>query len=188
MVIHETDRGGLLTTLLDDQLAMTGLVRQIMAEVVYFRGVNLDLEGLGLGGSEEQLQSVQQKFNYFVSLLAAELHSTGKTLTLTLHPPNSYYRGYDYRRLGELADRIIIMAYDYGPKPEPVDKVQRAVEMAAAVVPRQKLLLGISMPSETPESILTKIAIAKRYNLAGIALWRLGLLTPEMWHGVRSIH
>jgi hypothetical protein len=150
MVIHETDRGGLLTTLLDDQLAMTGLVRQIMAEVVYFKGVNLDLEGLGPSGSEEQLQSVQQKFNYFVSLLATELRSAGKTLTLTLHPPNSYYRGYDYRRLGELADRIIIMAYDYGPKPEPVDKVQRAVEMAAAVVPRQKLLLGISMPSETP--------------------------------------
>lgn len=27
----------------------------------------------------------------------------------------------------------------------------------------------------------TKIGIAKQYNPKGIALWRLGLVTPEMW-------
>ncbi len=186
MVIHETDRGGLLTTLLGDTEAMAALIRMIMGEVVYFNGVNLDLEGLGPAVSGEQLQAVQQSFTTFVSLLAAELKPAGKTLTLTLHPPNSYYKGYDYKALGELADRIVIMAYDYGPKPEPVDRVLRAVEMAAAVVLPEKLILGISVPNETPESIMTKLGIAKRYNINGIALWRLGLLTPEMWHSLGS--
>lgn len=80
-----------------------------------------------------------------------------------------------------MADRMIIMAYDYGVKPEPEILVRQAVETAAAVVPPQKLQLGISAPSETTQSILAKIKIAKEYNLNGIALWRLGLITREMW-------
>ena len=125
-------------------------------------------------------------FNRFVLLLSERLRSSGKTLTLTLHPPNSYYRGYDYGALGELADRIIIMAYDYGSKPEPVHLVLQAVEMALQEVPQQKLMLGISAPYETPQSILTKVGIAKRYNLSGIALWRLGLVPAEMWSALRT--
>lgn len=57
---------------------------------------------------------------------------------------------------------------DYGSAPEPVCFVTEAVEMARAVVPPEKLVLGISTPGETPESLLTKAGIAKRYNLSGI--------------------
>jgi hypothetical protein len=87
---------------------------------------------------------------------------------------------------GELADRIIIMAYDYGSKPEPVSLVTQAVEIARASVPPEKLVLGISASSETPESILIKVGIAKRYGLDGIAIWRLGLVTGEMWDALRA--
>ena len=73
------------------------------------------------------------------------------------------------------------MAYDYGPKPEPVNLVTQAVEMALEKVPARKLLLGITAVGETHESIKTKIGIAKQYNLKGIALWRLGLIKPLMW-------
>jgi len=78
------------------------------------------------------------------------------------------------------------MAYDYGSKPEPVSLVRQAVEMAKANVPPEKLVLGISAPTETPESILTKVGIAKRYGLEGIAIWRLGLVTGEMWDALRA--
>jgi len=73
------------------------------------------------------------------------------------------------------------MAYDYGAKPEPTHLVTQAVEMATAAVPPAKLSLGISIPSETAESLSVKIGIAKRYNLGGISLWRLGLLSEQMW-------
>jgi len=85
----------------------------------------------------------------------------------------------DYQALGELAGRIIVMAYDYGPKPEPINLVLQAVEEATALVPANKVLLGISTPGESPQSLLAKIGIAKRYNLGGIALWRL------VWRRVR---
>jgi len=119
-------------------------------------------------------------------LLAESLRNKGLSLTLTLHAPNSAYKGYDYKLLGEVADRIIIMAYDYGLKPEPESLVTQAVEQAVQDVPAKKLLLGISTPNETSGSILTKVGIAKRYGLDGVALWRLGLVSEEMWNSLRT--
>ena len=44
------------------------------------------------------------------------------------------------------------------------------VEMAKALVPPEKLVLGISAPTEKPESILTKVGIARRYGFDGITI------------------
>lgn len=186
MVIHVTDGDGTVSTLLNDPAAMARAAKAISKEARRYHGVNLDFEGLGYNDSSEQLKQVQQKFTTFVSLLNQELKANDTRLTLTLHAPNSAYPGYDYKALGQIADRIIIMAYDYGSKPEPVIMVKHAVEMACSSVPPQKLILGISAPSETPDSIPVKIGIAKRYNLNGIALWRLGLISDGMWDEMRE--
>jgi spore germination protein YaaH len=127
------------------------------------------------------LENTRTNFTHFVKLLYEKLTARGLTLTLTLHAPNSAYPGYDYESLGNNCDEIIIMAYDYGPKPEPLELVSAAVEKALTLVPAEKLILGVSIPSETPVSLPTKIGIAKRYQLKGITLWRLGLVTQEMW-------
>ena len=44
------------------------------------------------------------------------------------------------------------MAYDYGTVPEPLELVIEAMERARADVPPEKLVLGISIPSETVET------------------------------------
>lgn len=186
MVIHETNKENLLSKLLESEPAMDRAVAQILHEVTFFGGVNLNLESLGRSQTGSELAETQRKFTHFVEKLAAPLHHAGKTLTLTIHPPNSAFKGYNYRDLALHADRIIIMAYDYGSRPEPVNRVVQAVEMALANVPPEKLILGISVPSETAESIGIKVAIARRYGLDGIALWRLGLLTDDMWSALRS--
>lgn len=185
MVIHATDSSGDITELLSSKEAMEKLAEAIAEESKLYSGVNLDLEGLGLNESGENLLKTRQNFTSFVRILSEKLDPT-KTLTLTLHAPNSAYKGYDYKALGAIADRIIIMAYDYGSSPEPVDKVLQAIEMAKAEVPPEKLVLGISIPRETAQSLLTKIGIAKRYNLSGIALWRLGLVTKDQWEVLRK--
>jgi spore germination protein YaaH len=186
MVVHVTDGDGTISSLLNDPMAMARTVKAISEEARQYSGVNLDFEGLGYNDSGEQLQQVQQSFTSFVSLLDQELKSSNTELTLTLHAPNSAYPGYDYQALGQIADRIIIMAYDYGARPEPVGQVKQAVEMACHLVPANKLILGISAPSETAESIATKVGIAKRYNLNGVALWRLGLINDGMWQTLRD--
>ncbi|MGB9920833.1 MAG: stalk domain-containing protein [Moorellales bacterium] len=186
MVVHVTDQDGTLSSLLADPAARSRAATAIAQEARLYQGVNLDFEGLGYRDRNEQLEAVRGRFTEFVRLLAGELEPLGLTLTLTLHAPNSAYQGYDYRALGELADRIIVMAYDYGAVPEPVGRVRQAVETARAAVAPEKLVLGISVPNETPQSLVTKVGIAKRYGLAGIALWRLGLVSQEMWSALRG--
>ena len=78
------------------------------------------------------------------------------------------------------------MAYDYGPRPEPTNRIVQAVEQALKHLAPEKLVLGISLASENPSSILDKVDIAKRYQLQGIALWRLGLASDAMWQALRT--
>lgn len=186
MTIHMVNGQGEITALLNDEEACRQAVEQIIREAVYYDGVNLDLEGLGLSARGSELQELRAKYTSFVTMLAEKLHQEGKTLSLSLHPPNSSYKGYDYASLGKVCDRLVIMAYDYGPKPEPVAMVREAVEMTLAQVPAHKVLLGISVPAENPSSIAGKIELARRYDLQGIALWRLGLLKEPMWQALSS--
>ncbi len=181
MVIHMTNEGRIITSLLSNPSNVNTAIQQIVAESRHYSGVNLDFEGLGLSEQGEALYQVQNSFSGFVKLLAEALHKEGKVLSLSLHAPNSSYKGYDYTALGKYSDNIIIMAYDYGTKPEPNNKVNEAITMALQTVPAEKISLGISTPSETADSLETKIGLAKRYNLKGIAIWRLGLITEDMW-------
>lgn len=186
MVVHVTDQDSTIASILADEAAMARAAFRIRDESRLYDGVNLDFEGLGWQDQGEKLTQVRERFTRFVAMLRAQLKAAGRGLTLTLHAPNSAYLGYDYKTLGALADRIIVMAYDYGPRPEPDDKVIEAVQQAREAVPSEKLVLGISAPSETDQSLLTRVGIAKRYRLRGIALWRLGLIPGNMWQVLRS--
>ncbi|MDD2585414.1 MAG: stalk domain-containing protein [Syntrophomonadaceae bacterium] len=181
MVIHMTDGDARIRRLLNNPVAVEQAITSIVKEARMYNGVNLDFEGLGYKDSGQELNEVQSAFNSFVAQLSQQLHNNKCELTLSLHPLNSAYPGYDYKTLGKLADYIIIMAYDYGVKPEPAGMVKQAIEMARELVPAEKLILGISAASETSESIADKISLANRYDLQGIALWRLGLLHDGMW-------
>lgn len=186
MCIQMTDGDARIRKLIRDDAATQLAINNILNEVGHYDGVNLDYEGLGWNDTPEELTRVRSEFTGFIAALAHSLHQSGKELTLTLHAPNSAYPGYDYAALGSMADHIIIMAYDYGPKPEPVTLVEEAVKAAAASVPASKLILGISAASESEDSMPGKLKIAQQYGLGGIALWRLGLVSDEMWNVLRE--
>ena len=185
MTVWMSDKTGALTRLMADPTAHEVAAEAIATAATEYNGVNLDLEGLGLTDTGEALDAVRNTYTSFVARVAERLHAQGKTLTLTLHPLNGAYRGYDYAAVGAIADRIAIMAYDYGVRPEPNEKVFEAVDLALTVVPAKKLLLGISLASETAESLVSKLGIAKRKGIAGVALWRLGLMHEDDWAALR---
>ncbi len=187
MCVQMTDQNARIRNMMNDPAARTLGMQEIVNEAAQYDGVNLDYEGLGWHDTPEELSKVRADFNAFVTDLAVSLHAKGKQLTLCLHPLNSEYPGYDYQTLGQQADRIIIMAYDYGTKPEPLNQVEEAVQLASASVAPEKLMLGISVVNESEASIADKIAIASRYHLNGIALWRLGLISGEEWATMRAI-
>ncbi|WP_116192780.1 stalk domain-containing protein [Paenibacillus taihuensis] len=166
-----------LTKLLKDPALQASVIRQLVSLAAdnQFSGITLDFEGLGLAGD---LPAIQQSFTAFVKQLDASAEAANLSLTLALHPLNSSYHGYDYTKLAAYTDEIIIMAYDYSYEdgPEPLSRVDEAIRLALKAVPKSKLVLGISIGSETAQSVAGPIGLAKRYDLKGVAFWRLGII------------
>ncbi|HHW47914.1 MAG TPA: hypothetical protein GXX14_04755 [Clostridiaceae bacterium] len=83
-------------------------------EIVSFDGVVIDFE-------EMKGETLKTGFNTFLKELRLEMDKNNiKKLYVTVHPKlkggQSYYDAYDYRTIGEIADRVILMAHDYNAK------------------------------------------------------------------------
>lgn len=187
LMVYSGDVNGELTKIIDDaelrKQAISGMISTAINNK--FKGIMLDFEGLGLTTDKT---ITRESFNSFVKDLSKETNANGLKLSLALHALNSSYQGYDYKTLGKIADEIIIMAYDYQntDQPEPIDKVNEAIALAVKETDPAKLVLGLNMYHENTESLNPLIGLAKRYNLKGIALWRLGLITSDQWTQVRQ--
>jgi len=83
-------------------------------EKVSFDGVVIDFEGM-------KGEALKTGFNAFLKELRIEMDKNNiKKLYVTVHPKlkggQSYYDAYDYRTIGEIADKVILMAHDYNAK------------------------------------------------------------------------
>lgn len=90
----------------------------------------------------------------FIRKLRERLSPLGIKVFVALAPKYSadqeglLYEGHDYVGMGEAADGVILMTYEWGysrGEPQavsPIDKVRRVVEYAVSVIPREKIFLG----------------------------------------------
>ena len=90
-----------------------------------------------------------------VARLRMAVNAMGGEVMVALAPKTSraqkglLYEGHDYRLLGEAADRLLLMTYEwgytYGPPMAvaPLNKVEEVVRFAVGEIPAQKLYLGI---------------------------------------------
>ena len=111
------DTGSGLKELLASADGRSQAIAQIVNEVTVtyqaigrnpYSGVTIDFEGLRSGQKAD--------FTAFIQALAKELDKLGKSLYVCVSPAlagGSYYDGYDYRAIGDAADKVILMAYDY---------------------------------------------------------------------------
>ena len=85
------------------------------SETGSFDGVAIDMEGL-------KGEELKQRFNNFLKELKTALEKDDKKLYVAVHPLIHSKRsaasidGYDYRMIGTLADKVILMAHDYDAK------------------------------------------------------------------------
>lgn len=119
---------------------------QIMEEKGYV-GVDIDFEYI--------LSSDRDAFTAFVGQVAERMRENGYHTSVALAPktstnqPGLLYEGKDYRALGELADHVLLMTYEwgytYGPPMAvaPLNQVRRVVEYALTQIPAEKIDLGI---------------------------------------------
>lgn len=110
--VFMTDSGSALSALLADSAQTDAAIDEIVDTVKYLglSGVTVDFEGL--------YSPSKDSFTSFVSRLDSALEAQGMTLFVTVMPATAdgvYYDGYDYSKIGEAADKVILMAHDYAP-------------------------------------------------------------------------
>ena len=129
---------------------MEYVIRELcaIAEVYGLDGWNIDFENMN--------PADKSRFTDFMKVLAERLHENGKRLSvdiLVLGPEDSYWNGaYDRAALAEFVDYEIVMGYDQtsrsGGIPGPnsaADWLDRSIADLVAVVPPEKLILGLPL-------------------------------------------
>ena len=94
-------------------------------------------------------------FTAFVRELRVRMNEEGYLVSVALAPktsaeqPGLLYEGKDYEGLGEAANQVLLMTYEwgyrYGPPMAvaPLNKVRQVVEYALTEIPSEKILLGV---------------------------------------------
>jgi len=129
------------------------LISQLVEATGPYTGLTVDFEGLGSKRREE--------FSAFLAALRAALPAD--KLLYAAVPADKYYGGYDYRAIGEVCDKVILMAHSYQwtAVPEdyvgtsntyspltPIDEIyvalRHVVDPATGVQDKSKVALAIS--------------------------------------------
>lgn len=118
-----------------------------MAEEKGFAGVDIDFEYI--------LAEDRDAFTSFVRGVTEAMHSIGRQTSVALAPKQSadqkglLYEGKDYAGLGDAADYVLLMTYEwgytYGPPMAvaPIFQVRKVLDYAVTEIPREKIRLGI---------------------------------------------
>lgn len=127
-IIDKTNDGKPITLanyIFNNQEVQKQLIEQIVAlcnqipndtNLRGFDGVTVDFEGF-------YDVSLKQGYNNFLKSLNMALKNTNKKLNVAV-PPNQYFKGYDYRTIGDVADTVTLMAHDYEAKKLTVEEMK----------------------------------------------------------------
>ena len=135
--------------LLEDEDLEGYLIQNILSVMMLkgYRCLNVDFEFLF---SEDQLPYVA-----FLEKLKKAFLPYRYTLWVSLAPKTSrdqkglLYEGLDYRKIGEIADRVLLMTFEWGYRygepyaVAPLNEIRRVVEYAVSEIDPEKILLGI---------------------------------------------
>ena len=138
------------SSLLFNNLALQGKVIENLVAVMKekgYSGIDIDFEYIN--------QNDTDAFIEFIRNCIEVMHQNGFTVNVDLAPKTSanqqgiLYEAHDYKRIGEIADTILLMTYEWGytygpPMPvAPIDAVRRVVTYAVSEIPENKIMLGI---------------------------------------------
>lgn len=139
----------LITALVSNIEAQNNLIEQLFVtlEQKGYDGINIDFEYV--------LSSDADGYVAFVQSLTTKMNEQEYTVSVALPPKTSreqagvLYEGADYRRLGEAANSVLLMTYEWGytySEPmavAPINKVRMVVDYAITEIPNTKINLGI---------------------------------------------
>ena len=142
--------GDIAHAVIADEEVKTKLIQNVMEYLDrrnYF-GLNIDFEYV----REED----RTLYTQFLLDFAAALRRVGYSLSVALAPKVSQeqsgllYTAHDYGAVGSIADKVIIMTYEWGytyGEPmavAPIDKVRQVLDYAVMEMPPEKILMGMA--------------------------------------------
>ena len=139
----------LISAIVNDAAAAERLIRNLiqLMQTKGYQGIDIDFEYI--------LADDRDAFTAFVGNVAQAMRDYGYRTSVALAPKTSagqtglLYQGKDYPALGEVADSVFLMTYEwgytYGPPlaVAPINQVRRVVEYAVTEIPPEKISLGI---------------------------------------------
>ncbi|ADG82246.1 glycosyl hydrolase family 18 protein [Thermincola potens] len=243
VLVHNFNNNGfdrqLISAVLNDSKARNNLIENILKLIreKTLAGVNIDFENIS--------PSERNKFNDFLKRLKDKLRAEGYLLTVSVpaktwdNKQDAWSGGFDYRFIGSVADRVMLMTYDehwFGGSPGPIASlpwVENVLKFTTSQIPKDKLLLGIGTYGydwgqkgkgrtvssskalqlakqygakiqwdakaqvpyfyywtsgekrtvwfESTQSAALKAQLVKKYDVGGIAVWRLGFEDGAFW-------
>lgn len=142
-----------------------------------YSGVTVDFEGM-------KGEALKGGFNAFLTELSAALKPLGKTLYVTVPPATSdgiYYDAYDFRTIGNLADKVILMAHDYNKTKMPDNLLGSEYYKNTPVTPFASVYYALKAITDenTGVSDVSKIALAVSFSSVGWELENGKLISTE---------
>ncbi len=146
-VMVQAESLGFLVNPTEQQSLLQSIVS--MVQQAGYAGVNFDVEGVP--GAE------RHAFSTFIATAASDLHAIGVKLSVDVPTETASDLGqpwdaaYNYASLGQSADQVIMMAYDYhyaGGTPGPISPIsweRAAISYAKSVMPASKVILGLPL-------------------------------------------
>ncbi len=133
-----------------------------------YSGLTLDVEGLGSA-------ALAGPYADFVALVRKKL-APDKLLYVAVQP-RAWFRGYDYRALGRVCDKVILMAHDYQWQRAPEENLGSALTDTppAPIAAVEQALKDVTDPATGVED-LSKVALAVSFSSAGVEVDEEGLL------------
>lgn len=154
MVVTNIGGGGgfdsnLAHTIFTNETAQTNLINNILNTLSSknYYGVDIDFEYIYPSDKDLYMQFLRRlntelkKQNYYLSVAVAPKYRENQ--------PGLLYEAHDYKQIGEIADRVIIMTYEwgymYGPPMaiSPYDQVRQVLKYAVTAIPSNKILMGM---------------------------------------------
>lgn len=156
--VFDDSPSGTMAAILADPAQRAVHVQALVQLVVDggYDGIDVDYEKFAFSDGRDTWATTRPNWITFLRELDAQLEPLGKQLIVAVPPvydggqtDASGYWVYDYAAMGEIVDRIRVMAYDYSyaggePGPiAPIEWVRGLVDAITELVPPEKIDLGI---------------------------------------------
>ncbi len=135
-----------------------------------------EVKGLGLDGATIDFEGLRaparEPFTLFLRELDAALESAGLTLYVAVMPATAdgvYYDGYDYREIGGLADKVILMAHDYAPRQMDENLIGSTFYKNAALTPINSVYYSLRAACDPETGVRDRSKLALAVSMTAMA-------------------